>query len=313
MGVEVLNVMPKPKVINNTWKKVREYRWHYLMFLPAAVLLILFSYMPMVGLLTAFKDFRIGYTMWNSPWNGLENFSFVYDSHFWKVVENTLTITISRMLVGFPAPILLALLINEVRSVKGKRLVQTISYLPHFVSWIVVAYLLESLLSPTGLFNQVRKIFGLQSIFFMGRPDLFCSIVVVSGLWKEIGWNTIVYLAALSAIDQQLYEAAKVEGASKFQQAIYITLPSIAPTIVLLLTLSMPQLIQAGTDQIYPLMNSANMSAAEVVDIYVLRNGLQQGYYGTSTALGLISSTLSLCLVLLTNSAAISLSGEGLW
>lgn len=290
-----------------------EYKWQYLMFLPAAVLLVLFSYMPMIGLQTAFRDFRLGYTMWNSPFCGLENFEFVHDSHFWLVVKNTLTITISRMVFGFPAPIILALLINEMTSVKAKRIVQSISYLPHFVSWIVVAYLLESLLAPTGLFNQIGQRLGFSTVFYMGRPDLFCPIIVVSGIWKEIGWNTIVYLAALSAIDTQLYEAACVEGANKFQQVIYITLPCITPTIVLLLTLSMPGLIQAGTDQIYPLMNSANMSVAEVIDIYVLRNGLQQGYYGTSTALGLISSSLSLGLVLLTNQIARQLSGEGLW
>ena len=295
------------------WRRVFEYRWQYLMFLPAAVLLVMFSYMPMIGLQTAFRDYRLGFTMWNSPWCGFDNFEFLSDSHFWVVVKNTLTITVSRMVFGFPAPIILALLINEIGSVRAKRIAQSISYMPHFISWIVIAYLLESLLSPTGLFNQIRGLFGQDSIFYMGRPDLFCPIVVVSGIWKEIGWNTIVYLAALSAVDVQLYEAARVEGANKLQQTWYITLPCIMPTIVLLLTLAMPGLIQAGTDQIYPLMNSANMGVAEVIDIYVLRNGLQQGRYGASTALGLISSALSLGLVLLTNQIATRLNGEGLW
>lgn len=298
---------------SRTLGRVKEYRWQYAMFLPAAVLLILFNYMPMIGLQTAFRDFRLGYTIWNSPWCGFQNFEFLNDPHFWVVVRNTLTITVSRMLVGFPAPIILALLMNEIGSAHAKRLVQSISYMPHFISWIVVAYLLESLLSPTGLVNQIRGMLGHEMILFMGRPNMFSAIVVISGIWKEIGWNTIIYLAALSAIDAQLFEAAAVEGAGKFRQAIHITLPCIVPTIVLLLTLQMPQLIQAGMDQIYPLMNSANMSAAEVIDIYVLRNGLQQGYYGTSTALGLISSTLSLLLVLGTNQVARALSGEGLW
>ncbi len=296
-----------------TWRRAREYRWQYLMFLPAAVLLILFSYMPMVGLVGAFKDYRIGFTLQNSPWCGLENFQFFQDTHFWKVVQNTLSITIGRMVFGFPAPILLALLLNELVNHKFKRVVQSVSYLPHFVSWIVVAYLLDSLLSPTGLFNQINRILGRAPIFYMGRTDLFSSIVIVSGIWKDIGWNTIVYLAALSGVDLQLYEAARVEGANKWQQTRYITLPSIVPTIVLLLTLSMPGLIQAGTDQIYPLMNTANMGVAEVIDIYVLRNGLQQGYYGMSTALGLVSSVLSLLLVLGTNKIANLLNGEGLW
>ena len=296
-----------------TWRRIKEYRWQYLMFLPAAIQLVLFSYMPMVGLVGAFKDYRIGFTLQNSSWCGLENFQFFQDAHFWKVVQNTLSITIGRMVFGFPAPILLALLLNELTNHRFKRVVQSVSYLPHFVSWIVVAYLLDSLLSPNGLFNQVNRILGRTPVFYMGSTDLFSPIVIISGIWKDIGWNTIVYLAALSGVDLQLYEAARVEGANKWQQIRYITIPCIVPTIVLLLTLSMPSLIQAGTDQIYPLMNTANMGVAEVIDIYVLRNGLQQGYYGMSTALGLVSSVLSLLLVLGTNKAARMLNGEGLW
>jgi len=296
-----------------TWRRIKEYRWQYLMFLPAAIQLVLFSYMPMVGLVGAFKDYRIGFTLQNSAWCGLENFQFFQDAHFWKVVQNTLSITIGRMVFGFPAPILLALLLNELTNHRFKRVVQSVSYLPHFVSWIVVAYLLDSLLSPNGLFNQVNRILGRTPVFYMGSTDLFSPIVIISGIWKDIGWNTIVYLAALSGVDVQLYEAARVEGANKWQQIRYITIPCIVPTIVLLLTLSMPSLIQAGTDQIYPLMNTANMGVAEVIDIYVLRNGLQQGYYGMSTALGLVSSVLSLLLVLGTNKAARMLNGEGLW
>lgn len=283
------------------------------MFLPAMVLLILFSYMPMAGLVGAFKDYRIGYTLTNSPWCGWANFQFFQDSHFWKVVRNTLAITVGRMVFGFPAPIILALLLNELNNQKFKRIAQSVSYMPHFISWIVVAYLLESLLSPTGLFNQLNRALGKTPVFYMGREDTFVPIIIISGIWKDIGWNTIVYLAALSGIDPQLYEAAKVEGANKWQQTWSITLPCITPTIVLLLTLSMPGLIQAGTDQIYPLMNSANMGVAEVVDIYVLRNGLQQGYYGMSTALGLVSSSLSLMLVLGTNRVANIINGSGLW
>ncbi|MDD6051611.1 MAG: ABC transporter permease subunit [Clostridiales bacterium] len=306
-------VVTKREERAKTWRRVKEYKWQYMMFLPAAILLILFSYMPMIGLIGAFKDYRIGFTLANSPWCGWENFQFFQDAHFWKVVRNTLSITVGRMVFGFPAPILLALLLNELQHQKFKRVVQSVSYMPHFVSWIVVAYLLESLLAPTGLFNQVNRMIGHAPVFYMGRSDLFSPIIIISGIWKDIGWNTIVYLAALSGIDPQLYEAAKVEGANKWQQTRFITIPCIMPTIVLLLTLAMPGLIQAGTDQIYPLMNTANMGVAEVIDIYVLRNGLQQGYYGMSTALGLVSSVLSLGLVLGTNKIAQLLNGEGLW
>ncbi len=266
------------------------------------------------GVIVAFKNYNIVKGIIHSPWAGLKYFrKFIADPYFWKVVRNTLSITIGRMVFGFPAPILLALLLNELVYPRFKRVVQSVSYMPHFVSWIVVAYLLESLLAPTGLFNQVNRLMGRAPVFYMGRSDLFSGIVIISGIWKDIGWNTIVYLAALSGVDPQLYEAARVEGASKWQQTRFITLPCIMPTIVLLLTLAMPGLIQAGTDQIYPLMNTANMGVAEVIDIYVLRNGLQQGYYGMSTALGLVSSTLSLLLVLGTNRIAHMLNGEGLW
>ncbi|MCZ1269021.1 ABC transporter permease [Paenibacillus tundrae] len=295
-------------------ERLAKYRWQYVMILPGAILLLLFSYIPMVGIQVAFKDFHIGSTMWSSEWVGLENFSFLQDEQFWIVVKNTIYIAILKFVFGFPAPIILALLINEVKNNKYKRFVQSVSYLPHFFSWIVVAYILQSLLTlDGGLVNQLIEKFGGDSIFFLGSTEWFRPMIVVSGLWKEVGWNTILYLAAITTIDPQLYEAARVEGAGRLAQIRNITLPGIMPTISIVLILSMPGLIAVGMDQIYPLMNPANQPVADVLDTYILRNGLQQGYFGMATAVGLLSSVISLVLVLCTNQMARKFNGEGLW
>ncbi|MFB8376044.1 ABC transporter permease [Paenibacillus taichungensis] len=295
-------------------ERLAKYRWQYVMILPGAILLLLFSYIPMVGIQVAFKDFHIGSTMWSSAWVGLENFSFLQDEQFWIVVKNTIYIAILKFVFGFPAPIILALLINEVKNNKYKRFVQSVSYLPHFFSWIVVAYILQSLLTlDGGLVNQLIEKFGGDSVFFLGSTEWFRPMIVVSGLWKEVGWNTILYLAAITTIDPQLYEAARVEGAGRLAQIRNITLPGIMPTISIVLILSMPGLIAVGMDQIYPLMNPANQPVADVLDTYILRNGLQQGYFGMATAVGLLSSVISLVLVLCTNQMARKFNGEGLW
>lgn len=294
--------------------RVAKYRWQYVMIAPAVVLLFLFSYIPMAGVQVAFKDFHIGGTIWNSPWIGLDNFEFLHDDQFWIVVSNTLWIAALKFVFGFPAPIMLALLINEVRHGKFKRFVQSVSYLPHFFSWIVVAYILQSLLTlDGGLVNEFITDLGGDQIFFLGSTEWFRPMIVASGLWKEVGWNTILYLAAITAIDPQLYEAARVEGAGRLAQIRYITFPGILPTVSIVLILSMPSLIAVGMDQIYPLMNPANQPVADVLDTYVLRNGLQQGYFGPATAIGLLSSVISLILVLGTNRLSRRLNGEGLW
>ncbi|OBZ15806.1 sugar ABC transporter permease [Bacillus sp. FJAT-26390] len=294
--------------------RVAKYRWQYVMIAPAVVLLFLFSYIPMAGIQVAFKDFHIGSTIWNSPWVGLDNFEFLHDEQFWVVVRNTLWIAALKFVFGFPAPIFLALLINEVRHSGFKRFVQSVSYLPHFFSWIVVAYILQSLLTlDGGLVNQFITDLGGEQIFFLGSTEWFRPMIVASGLWKEVGWNTILYLAAITTIDPQLYEAARVEGAGRLAQIRHITFPGILPTVSIVLILSMPSLIAVGMDQIYPLMNPANQPVADVLDTYILRNGLQQGYFGPATAIGLLSSAISLILVLGTNRLSRRLNGEGLW
>ncbi|MDI6619678.1 MAG: ABC transporter permease subunit [Clostridiales bacterium] len=285
-----------------------------MMMLPGLILLFLFNYIPMVGLQIAFKSFSVGDTIWNAKWIGFENFSFLSDKEFWRIVGNTLIITTLRLVTGFPAPIILALLINEVRSLWFKRMVQTVSYLPHFISWVVVAYMLDAFLSPNGgVVNQVIQALGGKPVFFMGEASWFRPIVVLSSIWKDIGWGTIIYLAAITSINPQLYEAASIEGASKWKQVWYITIPCLIPTILILLILAIPNILSAGVDQIYPLMNNANLSVSTVLDTYVLMNGLQQGYYGMASAVGLLSSLIGLSLVVLTNRISHWISGDGLW
>ncbi|WP_150275827.1 ABC transporter permease [Paenibacillus tepidiphilus] len=294
--------------------RVLKYRWQYVMILPAVVLLFLFNYIPMAGIQIAFKDFAIGSSIWSSHWIGWDNFAFIHDEQFWKVVKNTLYISVLKFLFGFPLPIMLALMINELKHAGFKRFVQSVSYLPHFFSWIVVAYILQSFLTlDGGLVNDLIVKVGGEPVFFLGTNEWFRPMIVSSGLWKEAGWNTILYLAAITTIDPQLYEAAKVEGAGKLAQIRHITLPGILPTISIVLILSIPSLIQVGMDQIYPMMNPANQEVADVLDTYVLRNGLQQGYFGMATAVGLVSSVISLILVLSTNTMSKKINGEGLW
>ncbi len=296
------------------YARLYKHRWQYLMILPGVVLLFLFNYIPMIGIQVAFQDFQIGESIWSSSWVGMDNFTFLHEPQFWIVVQNTLYISVLKFIFGFPAPILLALMINEVTHSGFKRFVQSVSYLPHFFSWIVVAYILQSFLTMDGgLVNQMVDKAGGEPIFFLGSTEWFRPMIISSGLWKETGWNTILYLAAITTIDPQLYEAAKVEGAGRMAQIRHITLPGILPTISIVLILSIPSLITVGMDQIYPLMNSANMEVADVLDTYVLRSGLQQGYFGMATAVGLLSSVIGLILVVMTNRFSRKMNGEGLW
>lgn len=295
-------------------KKYLKYRWQYGMILIGITCLFFFSYMPMLGIQIAFKNFKIGQTIWSAKWVGLDNFKFLRDPEFWRVMKNTITLTVSKFVFSFPAPIILALLINEIRNVRFKKIVQSITYIPHFISWVVVAYMLDSFLSPyTGIVNELIVKLGGNAVFFMGDTRWFVPLVVLASVWKEVGWGTIVYLAAITSIDQEMYEAAKLDGAGRWNQMRYITLPSIVPTISMLFILAIPGILNAGVDAVYPLMNNANLEVSTVLDVYVLTNGLQRGKYSFATAVGLMSSIFSLLLLLGANKASEKMTGEGLW
>lgn len=296
-------------------RHVLQNRWMYLFLLPGFLYLIVFQYIPMYGVLIAFKKFSVTRGFARSPWIGLENFRVLFGSaQFSLVFRNSVELSLLRLACGFPAPILLALLLNEVRHSVLKRSVQTIVYLPHFVSWVVISSMVVNLLSPAGgLINQILHAMGRQSINFIISTRHFRGVLVVSEIWKECGWGTIIYLAAISGIDPSLYEAAIVDGANRRQQVLFITVPSILSTIVVVLILRMGSILSNGFEQIYLLYSPAVYDVADVFETFTYRTGLLEGRFGYSTAVGLFQSAVGLAMIFATNRIARSLGESGLW
>ncbi|WP_256992854.1 MULTISPECIES: sugar ABC transporter permease [unclassified Paenibacillus] len=269
----------------------------------------------MYGILIAFKDYKFNLGILGSPWAGFKYFEqFLNDSSFYDVLRNTLSISALKLIFGFPAPLVLALMLNGIMHKKIKRVFQTISYLPHFVSWVVVVTLLQKILSPNvGLINDIRYQMGLDPIFFMGKPELFYPLVIISDIWKGVGWGSIIYLAALTNIDPHLYEAAEIDGAGRWSKLFKITLPSLTPTIGILLIFSLSGILNAGFDQIWLMQSPATLSVSEILDTYVLKTGLQQGQLAYSTAIGLFKSAISLLLIVVVNKVSKRVSDVSLW
>lgn len=288
-----------------------------LMFLPAAITLALFAYAPMYGLTIAFKDFVLLKGISGSPWVGLENFRKLLTApSFSEVFANTIKISFLRLIFGFPAPILLALLLNEVGNARFKKVVQTISYLPHFLSWVVLAGIVIQILSPSsGIVNQIIVMFGGNPIYFVADPRYFVPMLIVTGIWKEVGWGTVVYLASITSISPELYEAATIDGAGRFQKMLHITLPALRPVVSIMFILNSGNLINAGFDQIYNLSNPAVYKVADIIDTYVYRRGLLDMKYSFSSAAGLFKNIISFALVLTTNGLVKVISGKenGIW
>lgn len=290
-------------------------KYLYLMLVPCVIYFVLFHYVPMYGILMAFKDFDFGKGIWNSPWVGLENFRYMFSlPDFYSVLGNSLTLSLLRLLFGFPMPLLLALMINEIRMVKFKKTVQTIIYLPHFISWVVIGGILVNFLSPTwGVVNKILGSFGADPVFFMADERYFKWMVVLSSIWKEAGWGTILYLAALTAINPELYEAARIDGASRFQQLCRITLPCIVPTIITLFILRTGTIMNNGFEQILVLQNSQNLSVSEVFETYTYRVGIIGGRYSFATTVGLFTSLIGTVLIVCTNRISKMMGENGLW
>ena len=312
-GVVAIN-NPRPGRVRQLLSK---YWLHYIFILPGIVLLFLFAYLPMAGLLIAFQNYKLRPGLagfFTGKWVGLANFWFLQDKYFWITLVNTVQITVFRMLVTWPLPIIMALSLNEMRQLKLRRAIQTVTYLPHFISWVIAGYMVTQVLAlDTGIVNMVFRSFGLEQVLFLGEPQYFRGIVILQSAWKGVGFGTIIYLAALSNVDVSLQEAAMIDGAGRFQRIWHIDLPYIRPTIVLLLILSMPGLMSAGYDQIFPLQNPSNMAVSDILDIYVVRLGFVQAQYSLSTAIGLFVSLINLGLVLGANKAAKILGYEGLF
>jgi putative aldouronate transport system permease protein len=291
-------------------------KYLYLFLLPGVAYFLLFKYAPLYGEIIAFKNFRVMEGISGSEWVGFKHFNRLFhDRDFWIILRNTLLLNLYSILFVFPAPILLAILLNEVRKNWFKRTLQNMLYLPHFISWVVLGGVIIAILSPsTGLINIVlSEVFGITPIYFMASPFWWPIVFTVSSIWQTAGWGTILYLAAMGNIDMQLYEAAKIDGASKLRQIFHVTLPGIRGTIAILLILQMGKVMDVGFEQVYNLQNSAVFSVADVISTYVYRIGLLGAQYSYATAVGLFQGIIGLILVLLVNKFIKSMGEGGLW
>ncbi|KGE18206.1 ABC transporter permease [Paenibacillus wynnii] len=271
---------------------------YYLMLLPGLIWLFFFNLLPMHGILMAFKEFNPGMGIWKSPWVGLENFRYMFElDDSIQVFKNTIFIAVLKMIGNLIVPLLFALMLNEVKNRYFSRTVQTIVYLPHFLSWVIVAGIMIDIFSYTGPINQVLSVFGMDPVLFFANAKIFPSLIVGSDIWKEFGFAAIIFFAALTSINPEMYEAAAIDGASQFKRLMRITLPSILPVAILLGTLSLGNILNAGFDQIFNLYNPAVYSTGDVIDTWVYRAGLIDMQYGLATAVGLLKSVVGLVLI----------------
>ncbi|MFC6453914.1 ABC transporter permease [Paenibacillus vulneris] len=287
----------------------------YLLITPVLVYFIVFHYFPMYGVQIAFKDFIATKGIGGSPWVGFKHFLRFFDSYFfWRLLKNTLGISLYELAVGFPVPIVLALLINEVRHSGFKRWVQTVTYAPHFLSTVVLVGLVIMFLSPTsGIVNTMIQAFGGEPISFMTKPEWFKTVYVLSGVWQQMGWSSIIYLAALAGIDPGLHEAAKVDGATRLQRIWHINLPGIMPTVVILLILNIGSLMGVGFEKVFLMQNSLNNESSDVISTYVYRSGLLGSQYSFAAAVGLFNSVVNFILLLTVNRIAKAVNQASLW
>lgn len=298
-----------------TWKKIKNSRQLYLFVLPAFLFFLIFAYQPMYGVIIAFKDYVPSLGIWDSPWVGMKHFQRFFDSYyFWDLLKNTLGISVYSLIVGFPLPIILALALNEMKDGLGKKFAQTVTYAPNFISVVVIGGMLIAFLSPsTGIINHLLEFFGLQRIPFMTDPKWFKTIYVLSGVWQGTGWGSVIYLAALSGVDTQLHEAATIDGASRLQRVWYINLPTIVPTMVILLIMNVGSLMNMGYEKILLLQNPLNMESSNVIATFVYKQGLLDAQYSYAAAVGLFNSLINAVLLLTVNKITQKLSDNSLW
>ena len=287
----------------------------YVMVLPALVYIIMFHYKPMYGITIAFKDFSMRKGITGSPWIGFENFTRLFSSYWFPIIiKNTLTLSLLNLIVGFPIPIILALLLNEVGNGRFRKTFQTISYAPHFISIVVLCGMLVIFTNPThGIINILLGKIGVESINFLGIAADFKWVYVLSGVWQEMGWGSIIYFAALSSVDKSLIEAADIDGANRLQKIWYINLPVLVPTIMVLLVLQFGSLLSVGYEKVYLLQNSTNLSASEVISTYVYKVGLQQADFSFSAAVDVFNSVINTTILLLANGISRKLTHTSLF
>lgn len=298
------------------WERLKKQRYLQMLALPGVLFMIVFNYIPLYGIIIAFKQYKVTRSISDSPWVGLKHFQELFATEdFLNIIINTLGISILNLLIAFPIAILFAICLNELASKKFKKTVQTISYLPHFLSWTILGGLLITWMGESGLINEVLIKLGVleQGVVFLGEPNYFWGITLFSNIWKETGWSAIIYLAAIAGIDQELYEAAKVDGVSKLQKIKYITLPCISGTIAIMFILAVSGLLNANFDQILILKNPLNAVRAEVFDTYVYRMGIGAGRFSYATAAGLFKSVISMILLVSANKVSKKLTGNSLY
>ncbi|WP_019535798.1 ABC transporter permease [Paenibacillus ginsengihumi] len=291
---------------NSILKQYMAKKYFFIMFFPVILYYLVFHYGPMYGVIIAFQDYQFLKGIFGSPWVGLDNFRDLFNNdYFWVVLRNTLLINGYKLLFGFPAPIVIALMINEVARPLLKRAIQTVSYIPHFLSWVVLSGLVIEFLSPSrGPINDVLMQLGIEPVYFITEESWFRSILVASDIWKHVGFNTIIYLAAIAGINPEMYEAAEVDGISRIQKALYITLPSIAPVIIIMLILSTGSIINDDFEQVFNLLNVKVMNVGDVLSTYTYSEGLVRMNYSYAAAVGLFKNIVALILVLSANALA---------
>jgi len=300
---------------NSAFRYVWTNRYLYLLLAPCVVYFIIFNYVPMYGLILAFKDFKFAKGIIGSAWVGFDNFKYLFGlDRFYEVLKNSLFLSVLRLVLYFPVPIILALALNEIPFIFYKRVTQTFIYLPYFISWAVIGGILINILSPSwGVVNMVIKSLGGDPVFFMGDARYFRGIVVISNIWKNAGWDTILYLAAIVSIDPELYQAATIDGASRLQRIWHITLTGIRTTIIILLLLNIGNIMNNGFEQIYMLQNGSNITISEVFETYTYRLGLINGRFSFATTVGLFGSVVGFTLLMIANGIARLMGEKGIF
>ncbi len=301
---------------NKLLRKLVNQRYLQAMALLGVAWMVIFNYIPIYGIIIAFKEFNIIKPISEAPWVGMDHFkAFLEDDNLKYVIRNTLGMSFLKLLIGFPLPILFALFLNEIRSIRFKRSIQTISYLPHFLSWVILGGIMTTWLADVGIINDVLLWLHIinEPIVFLAEPSYFWGLAIISDIWKELGWSAIIYLAAIAGISPELYEAATIDGAGRFQKMFYLTLPSIKGTISILFILAVSGVLNSNFDQIMVLKNQLNESTSNVIDVYVYQVGLQQARYSYSTAVGLIKSIIALILLLTANFVSKRLNNTSLF
>ena len=299
---------------NSLWVKICKNKHIYILLLPALITYFLFYYVPMGGLVIAFQKFSITKGIFKSPYVGFENFkNFLSDVYFWRLLKNTLTINLLKLLIGFPIPIIFALLLNEINSNKFKKVVQTVTYMPHFLSVVVVVSIVLTFVSSNGFINALISMLGGEKISFMSRPEYFRTIYIASDIWQEMGWSSILYISALSGIDQSLYEAAVVDGAGRWKKLLHVTLPGITEIIMITLIMSIGRMLSLGYDKIILMYNPAIYETADVISTYVYRRGLINADYSYAAAVGMFNSIFNFMFLMAANKISNKATGSGLW